>query len=311
MREFSGVGEERPGTGTGTGGRATESAKRIAKGLGWFSLGLGTAQVIAPGIVARVIGAPDKPLTRWIMRGAGVREILAGIGILSAKKPAPFVSGRFGADLIDLALLAAAFRSPESSKARLFVTTAAVAGVTVLDFLTARELERTEGAGAVTKSITIDRAPEDVYRFYRRLENLPRFSAHLESVRELDARRSHWVASGPGGARVEWDAEIFEDRPGELIAWRSVEGADVASSGRVRFVRAPHGGTEVHVEMRYEPPFGRFGATIAKILGREPSQQIEGDLRRLKQLLEIGEVVHSDSSIHRMPHPARPPSATA
>jgi uncharacterized membrane protein len=109
---------------------------------------------------------------------------------------------------------------------------------------------------------------------------------------------------------VEWDAEITEDRANELIAWRSLPGAEVDNVGRVRFVPAPGGrGTEVHVELSYRPPAGVLGATFAKLFGEAPEQQIEGDLRRLKQVLETGEVVHSDASIHRGAHSARPPAS--
>jgi uncharacterized membrane protein len=160
----------------------------------------------------------------------------------------------------------------------------------------------------VTKTITVDRSPEEVYRFWRALENLPRFMAHLESIESRDGRRSHWKARGPAGMTIEWDAEIIDDRPNQLIAWRSLEGADVDSQGIVRFTRAPGGrGTEVHVELRYDPPAGRLGAAVAKLFGREPGQQIAGDLRRFKQVLEVGEVVHSDASVHRGTHPAQPP----
>ena len=111
----------------------------------------------------------------------------------------------------------------------------------------------------------------------------------------------------PLGTTIEWTAEMVEDRPDELISWRSVEDSQVPNSGVVRFVRAPGDrGTEVHLDLSYDPPAGAIGATIAKLFGREPSQQVDGDLRRLKQVLETGEVVHSDSSIHRGPHPARP-----
>jgi uncharacterized membrane protein len=121
-------------------------------------------------------------------------------------------------------------------------------------------------------------------------------------------RRSHWVAKGPARKRVEWDAEITADRPNELISWRSVEGADVENAGTVRFQPAPGGrGTEIVLELEYVPPGGLFGVTLAKLLGEEPAQKVAGDLRRFKQVMETGEVLHSDASIHRGPHPARPP----
>ncbi len=107
---------------------------------------------------------------------------------------------------------------------------------------------------------------------------------------------------------MEWDAETTEDRPNERIAWRSVEGADVSNAGAVRFVRAPGGrGTEIHVEMRYDPPAGTLGRLVAKLFGEEPSQRVEGDLRRFKQVMEIGEVVRSDASLAGGLHLAQPP----
>jgi uncharacterized membrane protein len=129
---------------------------------------------------------------------------------------------------------------------------------------------------------------------------------HLESVRVLDARLSYWKARAPLGTAVEWTAEITEDIPNRLLAWQSVEGTKVPNSGHVEFKPAPGDrGTEVHVRLRYDPPGGTLGATIAKLFGEEPSVQVDGDLRRLKQVLEVGEVVHSQASIHRGPHPAQ------
>ena len=130
---------------------------------------------------------------------------------------------------------------------------------------------------------------------------------HLASVTTIDEKRSRWVVKGPADLRVEWIAEIVADRVNEAIIWRSIQGADVDNSGSVQFVRAPGGrGTEVWVEIAYNAPGGRLGAAVAKLFGKEPSQQVQGELRRLKQLHETGEVVHSDASIHRGLHPARP-----
>jgi uncharacterized membrane protein len=160
----------------------------------------------------------------------------------------------------------------------------------------------------VTEAITINRSRNEVYGFWQNFENFPRFMAHLESVQVIDQRRSHWRAKAPGGTTVEWDAEMVEDRPNELITWRSLPDSEVPNSGSVRFRDAPGSrGTEVIVELRYQPPGGRLGALLAKLFGKEPSQQVKGDLRRLKQVMEIGEIVHSDASIHRGLHPAQPP----
>lgn len=159
----------------------------------------------------------------------------------------------------------------------------------------------------VKKTITVNRPPDEVYRYWHDFENLPNFMDHLESVRTTGEGRSHWKAKAPVGQTVEWDAEIVEDRANELIAWRSIEGADVDNKGSVRFKPAPAGqGTEVHVELEYSPPGGVIGAAVAKLFGEEPSQQIGSDLRAFKQVMETGEVVRSDASIHAKPHPAQP-----
>ncbi len=143
----------------------------------------------------------------------------------------------------------------------------------------------------VRHSTTINRSPGELYHYWRRLSNLPRFMRHLESVHETDDTHSRWVARAPAGTTVEWNAEIVEDRPNEVIAWRAVEGSQMRNDGRVRFVDAPGGrGTEVHVELTYAPPAGRVGAAVARLLGEEPRVQIEDDLRRLKDILEAGEI---------------------
>jgi uncharacterized membrane protein len=130
-----------------------------------------------------------------------------------------------------------------------------------------------------------------VYQFWRTLENLPLFMAHLERVTDLGGGRSHWVARGPAGVRVEWDAEIINDVENQVIAWRSLPGADVDSAGSVNFDAMRAGqSTQVTVRLQYAPPAGRAGGWVATLFGREPSQTIREDLRRLKQLMEAGEV---------------------
>ena len=151
----------------------------------------------------------------------------------------------------------------------------------------------------VTRAVTIYRSPSEVYEFWHQFENFPRFMYHLESVQDLGDGRSHWIARAPAGRTVEWDAEIVEDIPNQLIAWRSVgDDDDINNAGTVRFKPAPGSrGTEVHVQLDYEPPGGKLGSTIAKLLGgEEPNQQLFDDLRRLKQVLEVGEVVRSSAA---------------
>lgn len=161
---------------------------------------------------------------------------------------------------------------------------------------TVGEAVGTEKRIRVEKTITIsNKSQEELYRFWRNLENLPTFMKHLKSVREIDSTRSHWVANAPLGSEVEWYADIVSDQENQLIAWASVEGADIDNSGFVRFQKAPQGrGTEVKVVLEYNPPAGGVGATIAKLFGESPEQQIGDELRRFKMLMEAGEIATTE-----------------
>jgi uncharacterized membrane protein len=275
--------------------------------LGWFSIGLGLVQIAAPGWVARLVGVRDDDGNRTLLRAVGGRELGAGAALLTRPQPAGWLWARVGGDAMDLGLLGAALRSEDAERNRVAAATAAIAGITAVDLLAATRLSTARAAqesGApaadalrVEKAITINRPPEEVYRFWRDFENLPRFMNHLESVRVTGDGRSHWQAKAPAGRSVEWDAEIADDRPNQLIAWRSLDGADVRNSGSVRFDRAPGDrGTEVKVTLDYAPPGGAVGATIAKLFGEEPERQLRDDLFRLKQVLETGEVVRAEGS---------------
>lgn len=146
----------------------------------------------------------------------------------------------------------------------------------------------------VTKSLTINKSPAELYSFWRNFENLPQFMEHLEAVKNLDGNRSHWKAKAPLGASVEWDAEVTSDEENVRIGWKSLEGADVPNSGVVQFTPTTNRGTEVKVVLTYEVPGGEWGALIAKLFGEEPSQQVYGDLYRFKSLMEAGEVMRVD-----------------
>jgi uncharacterized membrane protein len=143
----------------------------------------------------------------------------------------------------------------------------------------------------VEKSVVVNRPPQELYRFWRNFENLPRFMDHLESVTVLDENRSHWVAKAPAGTTVEWDATINNEIDNQLIAWRSLAGADVNNAGSVHFTPLHNGEwTEVRVVLSYDPPAGKLGALVAKMFGEDPSKQVEDDLRRFKQVMEASEV---------------------
>jgi uncharacterized membrane protein len=143
----------------------------------------------------------------------------------------------------------------------------------------------------VEKSTTIKRPRDEVYRFCRTLDNLPLFMTHVQAVKTAPDGTSHWTVQGPAGITLEWDAEVTADTPGEVIAWSTRADSDVRHEGTVRFAPAPGArGTEIRVQLRYECMGGKLAALVATLMGEEPSQQVESDLRRLKQILEAGEV---------------------
>jgi uncharacterized membrane protein len=279
------------------------SGAPLAIGLGCFSIGLGLAEVLAPRALARLIGAGEDDRTAAQLRTLGAREIGTGLAILAQPARPAWMWSRVGGDAIDLAWLGnTAPDRGNDDRSRLGAAAAAVLGVTALDILCAQQLSRQRAAGGevsprvrVHRQVTIRRPIEDVYAFWRRFENLPRFMRHLDEVQELGNGRSRWTAIGPGGVRVTWDAAIERERRNELIAWRSLPGAFVAARGLVRFTKAPADrGTEVRVHLEYVPPAGHLGKAVATMLGREPSQQVGEDLHRFKQLMEAGEVPLSD-----------------
>lgn len=151
----------------------------------------------------------------------------------------------------------------------------------------------------VEESLTINRFPWDLYQFWRNFENLPRFMHHLESVTVKDNDKSHWVIRGPLGVSVGWDAEIINDEPNALIAWRSLGEAAVDNSGSVRFIPGPEGrGTEVKVVIDYIPPAGQLGRWANALFGTDPSTKIREDLRRFKQVMEAGEIPTTKGQPH-------------
>jgi uncharacterized membrane protein len=149
----------------------------------------------------------------------------------------------------------------------------------------------------LTATTTVNKPPQEVYGFWHRLENLVTFMAHLDDVRVTGPSSSRWAASAPFDTVIEWDVVTTGDVAAERIAWASVEGADVDTSGEVLLVPAPGGrGTEVRVTLRYDMPAGPLGRAVAKYFGDDPSQTLDDDLRRFKQVMETGEVVRSEGA---------------
>jgi uncharacterized membrane protein len=146
-----------------------------------------------------------------------------------------------------------------------------------------------DGGVLVDESVVINRPISELYRFWRNLENLPRFMSHLVSVERVTDTLSRWRAKGPAGTEIEWNAEIINEVPDQVIGWRSIEGSDVVSAGSVNFDQTS-GGTRVHIRLQYSPPGGKVGAAVARLMGRDPATEIRDDLRRFKQIVEAGEV---------------------
>lgn len=151
----------------------------------------------------------------------------------------------------------------------------------------------------VEHRLTIHRPAEELYGFWRHIKNLARIMRHVESIDEIDDHRSHWVAHGPMGAKLEWDAEIINEREPEMIAWRSLPGSQVDTAGSIHFKPLTHGrGTLVTVSVKYDPPGGKMSAALAEMLGAGLETRIREDLRRFKNLAEAGEI----PTIEGQPH---------
>lgn len=271
-------------------------ARNLALGLGWFSIGLGLAQLLAPRKVSAACGMKKN---NTLMRALGVREITSGVGILSQKKTSKWMWSRVAGDAMDLAILGSALSSKRANKGRAIVATAAVAGIAALDVYSSQKLSGMNGADTkklkVRKSITIERSPEELYEFWRHFERLPAIMGHLESVEQTGSNRWRWTAHAPAGRTVSWEAEIIDEVPNKLISWHSLPGATVENAGTVRFDRATgNRGTVVTVELDYSPPAGVIGAAVAKMFHEAPDQQIAVDLRRFKQLMETGEITRTE-----------------
>ncbi|WP_437066759.1 SRPBCC family protein [Streptomyces sp. enrichment culture] len=243
-----------------------------------------------------------------------MRELAAATGLLGRPHPV-WLWGRVGGDLMDLTLLARALKNHNGrGLGRTVAATAAVTAITATDVYAAVTRTRRSTPMELTAATTVTRSPEEAYTLWKDLERLPDFMAHLDEVHVTGPRTSHWQASAPFGRTVEWDAETTQDVPGQLIAWRSVGDADIDNSGEARFEPAPGGqGTEIRVSLRYELPGGPLGKAAARYFGEEPHQQLDDDLRRFKQVAEIGEVVRSEGAPGgkrargEFPqHPARP-----
>jgi uncharacterized membrane protein len=303
-------------------GRSSENGdveheiERLARALGWFSLCLGLVQIVAPRKVAQMVGIPGDADERKVMRAVGLREIANGLGILTQAKPTPWLWARVGGDAMDLALLSSAMTSPRAEKSRVAAATAAVLGIAAADTLVSTRITRAPDAAfaagqdrdvQASAAITINAPLAEVFRFWEDPRNLPRFMRDTATIEATGERKTRWSLSAPAGVTVEWDVEITESSPNERISWRTGEGSPVGAIGTVRFREAPRGqGTEVIFDTHFTPPGGELGKTIGGLFAEALETRIGNDLRRVKQLIELGEIVQSDDSIITGPNPAQP-----
>jgi uncharacterized membrane protein len=277
-----------------------EGREKLAINLGWFSIGLGVAELLFPGTLCRLVGVKPR---RFLTRLLGAREIASGIGLLNQPAKGPWLKARVAGDAMDLSLLALAATSDKSKKGKLALAFASVAGVTAVDFLcykdfvdgqpepTDPEFARSPDVVHFRRSLVINRPIEELYQIWRNFSELPRYMRNLISVGERERNRWHWKSRGPGETEVEWEAEVTRDISNQAIEWRTLPGADLDHKGSVQFEPAPGGrGTIVRVEMQYRAPAGKPGAIITKLLGKSPEHQISADLLRFKQFLETGEI---------------------
>ncbi len=259
--------------------------KQAAQALGWFSIGLGLAEIATPGLLSLITGTKKRP---FLMSLFGAREIAAGAGILTSNDPAPWLWARVLGDLMDLSALGIALFGQRKARLRTLAATAAVAGVTAVDLICAQKASARPVR--LHKVISLNRSPEEVYRFLRQFDQYPKFMKRISSVRMDRERRVHWEVDGPTGQKLQWDTEIINQTPNELIEWRSVNGSWLKNWGIIRLEQSQGGhGTVVKVEMNYQPS-GTIAAAVAALLGQAPALQLREDLRRMKQLVETGEI---------------------
>ncbi len=277
----------------------------LARGLGWFSIALGAAELAIPRLLARGIGIEPSARTSLVTRLMGAREIVAGVAVLMASRSPWPLWARVAGDAVDLALLGMA-STRRTSGLRLAGAAAIVSGVTALDVIASIKAHKAQvhANRPVMFSVTINKPTMAVYDRFRDFAKLPEFMDYLEEV-TVTGNRSRWVAKPIlGNKTIAWDAELTEDIPGQVIAWQSVKGSMVQTSGRVTFATAPgRDATEVRVEMQLGVRGFGPSAVLAKVFGKP---QIKGDLRRFKQVVETGEVLLSDATVTRKPHAAQP-----
>jgi uncharacterized membrane protein len=287
----------------------------LTRALGAFSLALGAVALAEPRKLGRLIGLDDQP-TQVILRAAGLRELVSGVGLLAQPTASTWIWARLGGDIVDLAALGTAWLADKGDRRRLADASVLVAGVTALDAFCvtrASSLPMTaqpralEGDVEMTAAITINAPAADVYRAWDGFQALPGFMRDFATVAPLGNGRSRWNIALPAEKSIAWEIEITESRANELIAWRSGASSPLNAEGTVRFREAPRDqGTELIFAARIAPPGGELGRMIGARVADVWGTKMSSDLRRCKQLIELGEIVQSDDSVVPGPNPAQP-----
>lgn len=278
-----------------------ESQTRSLARVGVASAGVGLAQLVATKVAAARARA-DSSRASTLLTAVGARAL--GHSVAELVRPSRSTWTTRVRNAVGVATLRRALehRSGERRRRRRTAVAAGAVGLGAVGAVTAarsrsqRDGER-PGPQEVTASVTVNKGPDEVYAFWRDFTQLPHFMHHLQSVTANNDGSWHWVANAPVKRSVAWDADVTVDEPGQRISWKSRPGADVDNSGTVHFAAAPGDrGTEVRVSLQYGMPAGKVGAIVARLLGEQPQQQVDDDLRRFKQVLETGQVVRSDRS---------------
>ncbi|MFN7997158.1 MAG: SRPBCC family protein [Bryobacteraceae bacterium] len=233
----------------------------------------------------------------WLTRSYGLRELAAGAGILSNRKPAAWLWSRVAGDIVDLTSLGLALKSRRNKRRRTLFGIASVAGVTALDVKCALHMTQHASApqGRAEASIVVGNSSEEAYRFWRNVENMPRFMTWLQSVSSTGDRRSHWIAKPDGRTALEWDSEIVDEVPHQRISWRTLPGAAVPNSGSVEFEPVPGGrGTLVRAQLQFSGPAAALDSPLLKLIGHDAQQVMRKTLFNFRQVLETGEVLTTE-----------------
>ena len=277
-----------------------QTSHRIARGLGWFSVGLGLTELVSGKTLDRYLGTGGHQGT---LRLFGLRELAAGAIILAQKEPsAGSVWSRVGGDVMDLIFLGKALEEQRSrtKQERLGVATATVVVITALDVYCAWKLSQSskpkgeameEDPTSVETSITLNGSPAELYQLWRDPQTLPQVMGHFATVTATADDRAHWSVNGPVKTSLQWDSQIVQEEPGSFVRWYSTQGAKIPNGGSIRFHPAPVGrGTVATLSIDFHPPGGSFGQAAAKVLGIVPKVLADKALRRFKSLAESGEI---------------------